>query len=409
MNLTNKKPELLMPAGSLSVLKVAIDYGADAVYLGGDYFSLRANAKNFSLNDMKKGLEYAHKNGRKVYLTANIFAHNDDIKKAEEFFDEIATLPFDALLISDPGLFMLARQKCKDIDIHISTQANNTNAGTFKFWKTLGATRCVAARELSLKELKQIKAEIGDMELEAFVHGAMCMSYSGRCLLSNYMTGRDANNGACTHPCRWKYSVVEEKRPNEYLPVYENERGTYIFNSKDLCMIDKLPDMIDAEIDSLKVEGRMKTALYVASVARAYRMAIDDYFSDKQKYYDNIDKYLSEIASCTYRSFTRGFFYEKPNEESQIYDSNTYNVGAVFYGIVEDIDENGYAVFEQKNKFSVGDSIVIMRFDGTNETGVVERIINDAKEELDSAKHASQMLHVKLSVMPKVGELLRSK
>ncbi len=402
-----KKPELLMPSGSLDVLKTAVNYGADAIYIGGDYFSLRANAKNFSFEDMKEGLEYAHSRGKRVYLTANIFAHNDDIKKAEEFFDEIRTLSFDALIMSDPGLFMMAKERLPDVEIHISTQANTTNAETFKFWRSLGATRCVAARELSLNELGAIKKEIKDMEIEAFVHGAMCMSYSGRCLLSNYMIGRDANQGACTHPCRWRYSVVEEKRQGEYLPVYENERGTYIFNSKDLCMIDKLPDMINAGIDSLKVEGRMKTALYVASVARAYRNAIDDYFKDPQIYRENINNYLNEIKSCTYRNFTRGFFYEKPNEESQIYDNNTYNQGAVYLGAVYGFDENGLTVFEQKNKFCVGDIIEIMKFDGKNDKAVVEKILSDDGVEQENAPHARQMLHVKLSNRAEIGEILR--
>lgn len=401
------KPELLMPAGALDVLKTAVNYGADAVYVGGDYFSLRAKAKNFSPEDMQKGIRYVHDRGKKIYLTANILAHNSDIDKAREFFTEIAEQDFDALIISDPGLFMLAKELCPDKELHISTQANNTNADTFLFWKSLGASRCVAARELSLSELKEIKQRIGQMHLEAFVHGAMCMSYSGRCLLSNYMTGRDANQGACTHPCRWKYSLVEEQRPNEYMPVYENERGTYIFNSKDLCMIDKLPDMIDAGIDSLKVEGRMKTALYVASVARTYRMAIDDYYKDKALYEANCPTYIKEIKACTYRSFTRGFFYGKPNEEAQIYDSNTYTQGATYLGTVEGFDADGLALVEQKNKFSKGDVIEIMSFDGQNIPTKVEQILNEKGEEQESAPHSRQMLHLKLSVMPKKDELLR--
>lgn len=396
-----------MPAGSLDVLKTAINYGADAVYIGGDYFSLRAKAKNFSFEDMKSGLKYAHDRGKKVYLTANILAHDDDIKEALNFFNEISQLDFDALIMSDPGLFSMAREQCPDKEIHISTQANNTNSSTFKFWKSLGATRCVAARELSLAELKQIKSNISDMEIEVFIHGAMCMSYSGRCLLSNFMTGRDANQGACTHPCRWKYSVVEEKRPNEYMPVYENERGTYIFNSKDLCMVDKLEDIIDAGIDSLKVEGRMKTALYVASVARSYRMAIDDYFKDINIYKSNIDKYLQEIMACTYRSFTRGFFYGKPSDEAQIYDNNTYKQGAVYYGMVTGFDKNNRVVMEQKNKFNKGDVLQIMRFDGSNDDAVVLGIYDDDGNEMDSCPHSRQILHLELSVKPNPYEILR--
>lgn len=403
-----RKPELLMPAGSLDVLKTAIDYGADAVYVGGDYFSLRAKAKNFSLEDMKKGIAYVHERGKKIYLTANILAHNSDIDQAKDFFEEIAKQEFDALILSDPGLFMLAKEVCPDKELHISTQANNTNANTFLFWKGLGASRCVAARELSLSELKEIKSRIGDMELETFVHGAMCMSYSGRCLLSNFMTGRDANQGACTHPCRWKYSVVEEQRPNEFMPVYENERGTYIFNSKDLCMIDKLPDMIDAGIDSLKVEGRMKTALYVASVARAYRMAIDDFYKDPGLYETRLPAYLREIRACTYRSFTRGFFYGKPNEEAQIYDTNTYSQGAVYLGKVEDFDEEGLVIVEQKNKFAKGDLIEIMSFNGENIKAEVKRILDDEGQEQETAPHSRQKLHLHLSATPKKGEILRA-
>lgn len=410
MNVSQKngfKPELLIPAGSLDVLKTAVNYGADAVYIGGDYFSLRAKAKNFSLEDMKEGIAYAHERRKKIYLTANILAHNSDIDQAEGFFKEVNSLDFDALILSDPGLFMLAKELCPGKELHISTQANNTNANTFMFWKNLGASRCVAARELSLSELKEIKNRIGDMHLEAFVHGAMCMSYSGRCLLSNFMTGRDANRGACTHPCRWKYTVVEEQRPNEYMPVYENERGTYIFNSKDLCMIDKLPDMIEAGIDSFKVEGRMKTALYVASVARAYRTAIDDYYKDDRLYQSRIDYYLEEIKACTYRSFTRGFFYGKPNDEAQIYDTNTYSQGAVYLGMAEGFDEQGNVIVEQKNKFSKGDVIEIMRFEGENTETVVEKIFDEEGKEQESAPHSRQKLHLQLSVMPRPNEILR--
>ncbi len=288
--------ELLVPAGSLEVLKVAVIYGADAVYIGGEMFSLREKAQNFSKEEMAEGIAFAHEHGVKVYVTANIFAHNEDLKEAVDYFKELEELKPDAVLISDPGLFMLAKENCPSVQIHISTQANNTNYEIFRFWKNLGATRVVTARELSLKEIKEIREHIPeDMEIESFIHGAMCISYSGRCLLSNYFTGRDANHGACTHPCRWKYSVVEEKRPGEYLPVYENERGTYIFNSKDLCMIEHLPDMIDAGIDSFKIEGRMKTALYVATVARTYRKAIDDYLKDPALYEKNMPWYLDRF------------------------------------------------------------------------------------------------------------------
>ena len=259
-----KKPELLIPAGSLPVLKTAVVYGADAVYIGGEAFSLRAAAKNFTNDEIRQGLAFAHERGVKVYVTANIFAHNRDLKEIEAYFEELARIRPDGVLVSDPGVFNIARRVMGEIELHISTQANNTNYETFNFWYSLGVRRVVCARELSLAEIAQIRANIPeDMEIEAFVHGAMCISYSGRCLLSAYMTGRSANEGACTHPCRWKYALQEESRPGEYMPVFENERGTYIFNSKDLCMIDHLPEMVRAGIDSLKVEGRMKSALYV--------------------------------------------------------------------------------------------------------------------------------------------------
>lgn len=385
-----------MPAGSLPVLKVAVEYGADAVYIGGEAFSLRAGAKNFSSEDMKEGVEYAHARGVKVYVTANILAHNADLEAAREYFSELGMIGPDALIISDPGIFDIARQVLPDMEIHISTQANNSNAGTYLFWHRLGAKRAVSARELSLEELKQIRAAIPeDMEIETFVHGAMCISYSGRCLLSAYMTGRSANLGACTHPCRWKYHLVEETRPGEYMPVEENERGTYIFNSKDLCMIEHIPELIEAGIDSFKVEGRMKSALYVATVARAYRMAIDDCLKDKELYQSRIGFYKTEIAKCTYREYTEGFFFGKPGETAQIYDANTYVKDWVFLGITgtQSRTEGGrtYYRFEQKNKFSVGDEIEIMKPDGTNIIATVQGMTDDEGCAIESCPHPGQI------------------
>ena len=289
MRTKSGKPELLVPASNLEVLKTAVLFGADAVYIGGEAFGLRANAKNFSSDDMRAGIAFAHERDVKVYVTANILAHNNDLAGAEEYFKELKEIGPDAVIISDPGMFSIAREIMPEMEIHISTQANNTNYRTYQFWWKQGAKRVVSARELSMKELREIRDNIPEeMEIETFIHGAMCISYSGRCLLSNYFTGRDANQGACTHPCRWKYAVVEEKRPGEYLPVYENERGTYIFNSKDLCMIEHIPEMVASGIDSLKIEGRMKTALYVACVARTYRKAIDDFFESEEKYRANM-------------------------------------------------------------------------------------------------------------------------
>ena len=395
-----KKPELLVPAGSLEVLKTAVIYGADAVYIGGEAFSLRAKAKNFSLSDMKEGIDFAHKRGVKVYVTANILAHNYDLDAAYEYFSELKEIGPDGLIISDPGIFTIAREVVPEIPIHISTQANNTNYLTYRFWKNQGATRVVSARELSLREIKELRENIPeDMEIESFIHGAMCISYSGRCLLSAYMTGRDANRGACTHPCRWKYAVMEEKRPGEYLPVEENERGTYIFNSKDLCMIEHVPEMIDAGIDSFKIEGRMKTALYVATVARTYRRAIDDFYALPKRYNDNLEWYKSEIAKCTYRQFTTGFYFGKPDENTQIYDNNTYVVEYVFLGIIEEVTPDGRIRITQKNKFCTGDIIEVMKPSFENIFVRVDKIESEDGVSQESAPHACQVIYVTLSLV----------
>ena len=405
-----RKTELLIPAGSLDVLKTAVIYGADAVYLGGEAFGLRAKAKNFTNEEIMEGIKFAHDHGVKVYITANILAHNDDLPGVEAYFEELKTIRPDALIISDPGVFTIAKRVLPDMEIHISTQANNTNYGTYLFWHELGAKRVVSARELSLKEIKEIRAHIPeDMEIESFIHGAMCISYSGRCLLSNFFTGRDANQGACTHPCRWKYSVVEETRPGEYMPVYENERGTYIFNSKDLCMIEHVPDMIDAGIDSFKIEGRMKTALYVATVARTYRKAIDDYLEDPEKYKANMEWYKEEIGKCTYREFTTGFYFGKPTSETQIYDSNTYVKNYIYLGTVEERDARGFAKIEQKNKFSVGETIEIMKPDGRNISALVRGIYTEEGEIQESAPHPKQILYIDLDGEVEQYDILRKK
>ncbi len=398
-----RKPELLIPASSLEVLKTAVLFGADAVYIGGEAFGLRAKAKNFSGEEMKQGIAFAHAHGVRVHVTANILAHNSDLDGAEAYFHELKEMKPDALIIADPGMFMLARKICPEIEIHVSTQANNTNYMTYLFWHDLGAKRVVSARELSLDEIKEIRRRIPeDMEIESFIHGAMCISYSGRCLLSNYFTGRDANQGACTHPCRWKYAVMEESRPG-----YENERGTYIFNSKDLCMIEHIPEMIDAGIDSFKIEGRMKTALYVAAVARTYRKAIDDYFMSEEKYRANMDWYKSEISKCTYRQFTTGFYFGKPDENTQIYDSNTYVNEYVYLGMIESVSGDGKVKIEQKNKFSVGDHIEIMKPGGENIEVQVLSLTTDEGEKVDSAPHPRQKLWVELSKPAAQYDLLR--
>ena len=326
-----------------------------------------------------------------------------------EYFLELKEIGPDALIISDPGVFQAAREICPEIEIHISTQANNTNYGTYLFWHSLGARRVVSARELSLKEIRDIREQIPEeLEIETFIHGAMCISYSGRCLLSNYLTGRDANQGECTHPCRWKYALMEEQRPGEYMPVFENERGTFIFNSKDLCMIEHVPELIEAGIDSFKIEGRMKTALYVATVARTYRRAIDDFMKSRELYEKNMPWYKSQISNCTYRQFTTGFFFGKPSEEAQIYDNNTYLKEYTYLGIVEDFKE-GLCQIRQRNKFSVGEMIEVMKPDGENESVTVLKILDEEGKELESAPHPKQKLFLDLGTTLSQYDILRRK
>ena len=403
-----RKTELLIPAGSLEVLKTAVVYGADAVYIGGEAFGLRAKAKNFSNQEIREGIRFAHERGVKVYITANILAHNEDLAGAEAYFKELGEIGPDALIISDPGIFDIARRILPDVDIHISTQANNTNYGTYQFWWRLGAKRVVSARELSLQEIRQIRENIPEeMEIESFIHGAMCISYSGRCLLSNFLAGRDANHGACSHPCRWKYAVVEETRPGEYMPVYENERGTFLFNSKDLCMIEHVPEMMEAGIDSFKIEGRMKTALYVAAVARTYRRAIDDYLEDPEKYRKNLEWYKEEIGKCTTREFTTGFYFGKPTEDAQIYRNSTYIRNYTYLGSVERTDETGRCLLEQKNKFSAGETIEVMKPDGRNLSVQVKGIWSEDGEPQESAPHARQMIWVDLGCELRQYDILR--
>lgn len=405
-----KKPELLVPASSLEVLKTAVRYGADAVYIGGEVFGLRAKAKNFSLEEMAEGVEFAHEHGVKVYVTANILAHNADIEPVKVYFNDLKKVKPDALIISDPAIFTIAKEVLPEMELHISTQANNTNYGTYNFWYNLGAKRVVSARELSIKEISEIRKNIPkDMEIETFVHGAMCISYSGRCLLSSFMTGRDANKGACTHPCRWKYAVVEENRPGEYMPIEENERGTYIFNSKDLCMIDHIPELVEAGIDSFKIEGRMKTALYVATVARTYRMAIDDYFENPDKYRDNIPKYKKLISQCTYRQYTTGFFFGKPDGTTQIYDANVYERDYVYLGIVGDETAPLEYSLEQKNKFYTGQKIEVMKPDGRDIEVRVVSIKDEEGNEMESCPHPKQKLIINLGMELDKGDILRMK
>ncbi len=394
----NKKMELLAPAGDLEKLKIAVLYGADAVYIGGEAYGLRAKARNFDLDTMAEGIRFAHERGVKVYVTANIFAHNADFDGMAEYFKAVEKIGADALIISDLGVFSVAREAVPDMEIHVSTQANNTNYHSAQMWYRLGAKRVVVARELSLREIGEIREHIPqDMEIEAFVHGAMCISYSGRCLLSNYLAGRDANKGACAHPCRWKYHLVEETRPGVYLPIEENERGTYIYNSKDLCMITHLPDLERAGVYSLKIEGRMKTPFYVGTVVKAYRQAINDYLTDPARYEQRLAYYLEEVSKASHREYTTAFYYGKPDGNQQVYTNNSYIRDYDFIGMVQqDWDaETGFAVVEQRNKFSVGDEIEVMPAQGEAFSMRVSEIRNAAGEAVESAPHPQEILQVK--------------
>lgn len=359
MDNNRKKPEVLAPASSLEVLKTAVYYGADAVYIGGEMYGLRAKAKNFSKEDMAEGIRFAHEHGKKVYVTANITAHDRDLEGVQKYFEELKEIGPDALIISDPGVFQIATEICPEIDIHISTQANNVNYRTFRFWHKLGATRVVTARELSIREIADIDAHIPeDLEIETFVHGAMCISYSGRCLLSNYFTGRDANLGACTHPCRWKYYIMEENRPGEYLPVEENERGTYIFNSKDLCMIEHIPELVAAGVDSFKIEGRAKSAYYTAVVTHAYRQAMDAYFAHPSPDFRVPDWVLAEMEKMSHRVYTTGFNFG-PLQNGQELNTGGYVRNWDVCALYRDQQGNRLIV-DQRNRFFEGDILEVL-------------------------------------------------
>lgn len=391
------KPELLAPAGDLEKLKMAIIYGADAVYIGGEEFGLRKASKNFTLEDIEKGVEFAHDRGRKVYVTLNIIPHNEDLIGLDEYVLELVKIGVDGVIVADPGVFSVVRRVAPNMPIHLSTQASATNYETIKFWYDLGIRRVVVARELSLEEIKEIKESLPeDLEIEAFVHGAMCISYSGRCLLSNYMAGRDANRGECAHPCRWKYSLMEEKRPGEYFPIYENEKGTFIFNSKDLCMIGHIPELIEAGICSFKIEGRVKSQYYIATVIRSYRKAIDEYFRLKEDYVYK-EEWLEEIKKASYRDFTTGFYFKKPTGEAQVYGSSSYIRKYDFVGLVLDYDkQTEIATIEQRNRMFVGDEIEVF---GPNKEFFVQKIEymwDNNGEEIDVAPHPQQIIKMKM-------------
>lgn len=405
-----QKVELLAPAGSLAKLKYALVYGADAVYIGGEEFSLRVAAKNFTNDEIKEGIEFAHNLGKKVYITANIIPHNEDIKKFPEFVKEVERLGADAIIISDPGMFAIARKEAPDLDIHISTQANNTNFQSAAFWHSLGAKRVILARELSFDEIKEIRRNTpDDLEIECFVHGAMCISYSGRCLLSNYMTHRDANMGACAHPCRWKYALVEEKRPGEYMPVFENERGTFIYNSKDLCMIEYIPEIIQSGITSLKIEGRVKNELYVATVVKAYRREIDAYYKDRENYKFNAEN-LEELKKISYRGYTTGFFNGKPKGSEQVYTSGTYIQNYQTTAVAVDFDKNTKTVtLEQRNRFFVGDEVEFLMPHKENKTHKITEMTDIDGNPITVAPHPQMLVKFKVDFDVEPYSIVRTK
>ncbi len=390
------KPELLAPAGSLTKLKIAITYGADAVYVGGEEFSLRVAAENFSVEDLKEGVRFAHERGKKVYLTANIIPHNEDIDEYADFLREYLTAGFDAVIVSDIGMFQLTREVAPELEIHISTQANNVNYKSAESWYKMGAKRVILAREMSLDEISEIRKRTPDvLELEAFVHGAMCISYSGRCLLSNYMTNRDSNQGACSHPCRWKYNLVEETRPGEYMPIFENERGTFIYNSKDLCMIEHIDKLVECGLDSFKIEGRVKTEYYLATVVKAYREAIDSYFEAPQNYKPN-PVWLEELKKVSHRDYTTGFFLGKPDGNEQNYESSSYIRNFELLGIVDSYDEKtGMVSVIQKNRFFKGSEVEFLRPHGDFISFRIEYMENSDGEELEIANRPQSIAKIK--------------
>lgn len=403
-----KKIELLAPAGDINKLKTAVEYGADAVYLGGESFGLRKASKNFSMEDIKWATDYLHERGKKIHVTLNIIPHNHDMEGVEDYIKDLYEIGVDALIVADPGMFMKVKEVAPDFPIHISTQGSVTNVETVKFWQKLGAERVVMARELSLKEVADIIKEVGDsIEVETFAHGAMCMSYSGRCLLSNYMTGRDANMGDCAQPCRYKYHLVEEKRPGEYFPIEEHDEGTFIMNSKDLCMIEHIDEMIEAGIASLKIEGRVKSEYYLATVIRSYRMAIDAYYRDPENYkYD--PSLLEEIKKISHRDFTTGFFFGQANENSQVYKDNSYIRGYDFVGIVLDYDEDTkIATIEQRNRVFVGEEIEIFGPGVKHFDYKIEKMLDDKDREIDVANKAKQIFKIKIDQPIKKGFILR--
>ena len=391
-----KKPELLAPAGNMEKLQMALLYGADAVYLGGKAFGLRAFGGNFDNDELKTAVEFTHSLNKKVYVTVNIYPHNSDMERLPEYLKYLDELGVDALLVADLGVFSYGKKYAPHTELHISTQANNTNWVAVNTWADMGAHRVVLAREMSLDEIKAIREKC-QVELEMFVHGAMCISYSGRCLMSNYMTGRDSNRGSCAQPCRWKYSLVEEKRPGQYFPVEEDERGTYIFNSKDMCLLPYLPDVIESGVDSLKIEGRMKSVHYVASIVKAYREAIDSYFENPSSFTIK-QEWLEELDKVSHRAYTTGFYYNRPTDKDQIYGSSSYEQTSDFVGLVIDYDEKtGFATVEQRNNMKIGQEVELFQPKLSGFRMKLTEMYNDEGIAIDVAPHPQQLVKIKMA------------
>ena len=400
-----KKPELLAPAGTMEKLQMALAYGADAAYLGGAQFGLRAFGGNFTNEEIRAAVSLAHGVGKKIYVTVNVFPHNDDLVSLPDYLRFLADAEVDAVLVADLGVFMLAREVAPQLPVHISTQANNVNWRTVRAWQELGAERVVLARELSREEIREIRRHT-DVELELFVHGAMCISYSGRCLLSSYFTGRDANRGGCAQSCRWKYALVEESRPGECYPIEEDARGTYIMNSKDLCLLPYLDEVVDSGIDSLKIEGRMKSVHYVASVVKAYRMALDACFTDT--YYKVREEWLTELEKVSHRSYTTGFFFGKTTEADQIYGSSSYEQTSDFVGLVRAYDEKTkIAAVEQRNNMKLGQEIEIFQPVGAAFRQKLAEMWDTEGQEIAAAPHPQQIIHIRMAQPVEVNSILR--
>ena len=405
--MTDKKVELLAPAGDMERLEAAVKFGANAVFMAGDSFGLRANAKNFDREAMKKAVDYAHENGVNVHITMNIVPHDEDMVGIEDYLKYLDEIGVDALIISDPGIFSIAKE-LTDIDLHVSTQASVTNSATVNFWYNMGAKRVILARELSLEEIIEIRNNTPkDLEIEVFVHGAMCISYSGRCLLSNYMTGRDANRGDCSQACRWKYSIQEENRPGEYYPIEEDGSGTYIMNSKDLCLIDELDKLIEAGIDSFKIEGRMKTAFYVATVIRSYRQIIDAYYEGNYNE-ETVQKYFNELQKASHRHYTKGFFHKKPDGEDQIYENSSYIRKYDFIGTVLAYNsDTKEAIIEQRNRFFPGEEIEIFGNSKDFYEYKITSMRNEKGEELEVANKPKEKIYMTIDLPLEEGDMLR--